>query len=69
MRDVAKARVKDMVSLVGRTRTERLLIAHEVSPSTAYKLVRDSYQSTVGEMVSERIEKAWTMARQMRSAS
>lgn len=50
--------VREIIGLVGKTRTERLLIVNEVAPSTAGKLVRGKYESAVGELLAEKIERA-----------
>lgn len=60
--------VREMLGLVGKTRTERLLIAAEISPSSAGKLVRGKYESAVGEMLAEKIERARLAAAQMANA-
>lgn len=60
--------VREMIGLVGKTRTERLLITAEVAPSTAGKLVRGTYDHVVGEFVAERIAKARAAAEEMANA-
>lgn len=60
--------VREMIGLVGKTRTERLLIKYDVAPSTAGKLVRDKYDSTVGELLAEKIERARVAASEMAEA-
>lgn len=50
--------VQEIIGLVGKTRTERLLIINDVAPSTAGKLVRGKYESQIGELLAEKIERA-----------
>lgn len=54
----AKTTVSEIIRLVGKSEAERLLIAAEVSPSTAGKLVRGTYLSEVGRFIAGAIEKA-----------
>jgi hypothetical protein len=53
-----KVTVREMIGLVGKTMTERLLIKQDVSPSTAGKLVRGTYNSEVGILIAAAIERA-----------
>lgn len=50
--------VQEIVQLVGKPKAERLLIIADVSPSTAARLVRGTYESEVGTLVAAAIEKA-----------
>lgn len=54
--------VKEIVSKVGKPKAERILIACDVSPSTAGKLVRGTYASEVGALVAAAIAKAMSVA-------
>ena len=63
MRKDPKAVVKEIVNKVGKPRAEKLLIAHEISPSTAGKLVRGKYKSVIGVFVAAAIEKTLEAAK------
>ena len=58
MKKDAKMVVKEIVSLVGKPRAERLLIANEISPSMAGKLIRGTYKYEVGTLFAAAIERA-----------
>jgi hypothetical protein len=60
--------VREMVGLVGKIRTERLLIKADVAPSTAGKLARGKYESEVGEMVAAKIASARAAAEELANA-
>lgn len=53
-----KKTVKEIIQLVGKPKAEKLLIGADVSPSTAGKLVRGTYESEVGALVAAAIERA-----------
>lgn len=63
-----KDTVQEIVSELGKAKAERLLIAHDVSPSAAGKLVRGTYASEVGALLSAAIERARVAARKSRAS-
>lgn len=63
-----KDAVREMLVLVGKPETERLLIAQKISPSMAYKLVHGIYESKPGAFFAAAIERARLAAEKLASA-
>ena len=60
--------VQEIVQLVGKPKAERLLIAEKASPSSAGKLVRGKYESAIGELLAEAIDRARIAAEKLADA-
>lgn len=55
-----KELVQEMVRILGKRKTERLLVMAKMSSSVAGKLIRGTYESTLGEDNVDKIARAYS---------